>query len=79
MALLSLYTSLSLSKPLFLILCTISESLEWEYKVYRILEYIDTVATIYELSRIGRVSHSQVDTNRSLEERMDYALCTQLC
>ena len=79
MALLSLCTSLGFSKPLFLILLNISESLEWEFKDCEILEYIDTVATIYELSRICRVSHSQVNTNRSLEERMDYALGTQLC
>lgn len=75
---LSLCTSLSLSKLLFLILFTISESLEWEFKDWGILEHIDTVATIYELSKISRVSHSQVDTIRSLEDRMDYALGTQL-
>lgn len=58
LALLSLCTSLSLSKALFLILFTISESLEWEFKDWEILEHISTVVTIYELSRIKTVSHS---------------------
>lgn len=58
LALLSLCASLSLSKSLFLILFTISESLEWEFKDWEILKHINTVATIYEFSRIKRVSHS---------------------
>lgn len=58
LALLSFCISLSLSKPLFLILFTISESLEWEFKDWEILEHISTVATIYELCRIKTVSHS---------------------
>lgn len=79
LSLLSLCPSPSHQNALFLIQVTRSESLKLEFKGWEILHRNWSYYSTYmSFPPKGRCSHSQVDTNRGLAERIGYTLSAQL-